>query len=150
MVPLLAGNSHSLRHPKVRPNYLHVSAGIGIAATMFLLYFPLCQMLGQSALTSIMLFNFLFIFLLFPLEGSLFRKICLLVAGSIVGLAWHFVKLSFVAVSFFYLGADAFKIIIVVLGPIVDLIWIVAVWSLSLSVLASAKKRNEEDGGSNN
>ncbi len=150
MVSLLAGNSHSLRHPKVRPNYLHVSAGIGIAATIFLIYFPLCQMLDQSALTSITLFNFLFIFLLFPLEGSLFRKICLLVAGNIVGLAWHFVKLSFVSVSFFYLGVNAFKIIIVVLGPIVDLIWIVAVWSLSLSVLASAKRRNEEDGGDNN
>ena len=123
-----------------------MSVGIGTAATMFLIYFPLCRILNESALISISIFNFLFIFLLFPLEGSLFRKIYLLVAGNIVGLAWHFIKLSFGAASVFYLGAGAFKILAVVIGPIIDLVWIVSVWSLGLSVLASAKRRNEGNG----
>ena len=147
---LLTGNRQSVEHLKVRPNYLHMSIGVGVAAIMLLIYFPLCRILNESALISIAVFNFLFIFLLFPLEGQLFRKVYLLVAGNLVGLVWHFIKLSFRAASVFYLGAGAFKIITVVVGPIIDLIWIVSVWSLSLSVLASAKRRNEGDGWGNN
>ena len=150
MVSLLARNKQSFRHPKVRPNYLHMFIGVGVAAIMLLIYFPLCRVPNESALISITIFNFLFIFLLFPLEGPLFRKVYLLVAGNIVGLAWYLIHSSFGAASVFYLGADAFKIITVVIGPIIDLVWIVSVWSLSLSVLASAKRRNERDGESNN
>ena len=142
---LLARSKKSFRHPKVRPNYLHMSVGIGTAAIMFFIYFQLCRILNEFALISISIFNLLFIFLLFPLEGSLFRKICLLVAGNIVGLAWHLIKSSFGVASVFYLGTDAFKIITVVIGPIIDLVWIVSVWSLGLSVLASAQRRDEGD-----
>jgi len=150
MVPLLARNRQSFRHPRMRPNYLHMSFGVGAAAITLLIFFPLCRIFNEFTLISIAVFNFLFIFLLFPLEGSLFRKICLLVAGNIVGLAWHFLKLSFEAASVFYLQASAFKIITVVVGPIIDLIWIVSFWSLGLSVLASSQRRNEGDGGDDN
>ncbi len=142
----VAMNRQSFRHPKVRPNYMHMYVGIGTATIMLLIYFSLHHVLNEPALISITIFNFLFVFLLFPLEGQLFRKVYLLVAGNIVGLVWHFIKSSFGAASVFYLGADTFRIIIVVIGPIIDLIWIVSVWSLSLSVLASAKRRNEGDG----
>ena len=147
VVSLLAKNRQSFRHPKVRPNYLHMSVGIGATAIMLLIYFPLCQILNESALISITIFNFLFVFLLFPLGGPLFRKVYLLVAGNIVGLAWHFIKSSFGATSVFYLGADTLKIITVIIGPIIDLVWIVSVWSLGLSMLASAKRRNEAKMG---
>ena len=140
---LLARNRQSLGHPKVRPNYLHMSVGIGAAAIMLFIYFTLCCILSESALISIALFNFLFVFLLFPLEGSLFRKVCLLVAGNIVGLAWYLIQSLFRVASVFYLGVDAFKIITVVIGPIIDLVWIVSIWSLGLSVLASAQRRDE-------
>ena len=125
---------------------MHMYVGIGTMAIMLLIYFSLHYILNETALISIIIFNFLFIFLLFPLEGPLFQKVYLLVAGNIVGLAWHFIKSSLGAASVFYLGADTFKIITVVIGPIIDLVWIVSVWSLSLSVLASAKRRNEGDG----
>ena len=74
---LLARNRQSFGHPKVRPNYLHMSVGVGVgvAVAMFLIYFPLCRTLNESALISITIFNFLFIFLLFPLEGPLDRTI---------------------------------------------------------------------------
>lgn len=126
-----------------------MSVGVGVAAVMLLIYFSLYRILNESALISITIFNFLFVFLLFPLESPLSRKVYLLVAGNIVGLVWHFIKSSFGAASVFYLGADAFKIITVVVGPIIDLLWIVSVWSLSLSVLASAKRRNGGDGENN-
>ncbi len=142
----MARNRQSFRHPKVRPNYMHMSVGIGTTAIMLLIYFSLHHILNETTLVSITIFNFLFVFLLFPLEGPLFRKVYLLVAGNIVGLVWHFIKSSFGAASVFCLGADTFKIITVVIGPIIDLVWIVSVWSLSLSILASAKKRNEGDG----
>jgi hypothetical protein len=135
-------------HPKVGPNYMHMSVGIGTTAIMLLIYFSLHNMLNEPTLISIIIFNFLFVFLLFPLEGPLFRKVYLLVAGNIVGLVWHFIKSSFGEASVFYLGADTLKIITVVIGPIIDLVWIVSVWSLSLSMLASAKKRNEGGGES--
>jgi len=140
----LARNRQGFRYTNVKPNYLHTFVGIGIAATMLLIfYLPMYRVLNESALIPINIFNFLFIFLLFPLQGPLFRKVCLLVAGNVVGLAWHFIKSSFGAVSVFYLGADAFKIITVVIGPIIDFVWIVSVWSLGLSMLASAQRRNE-------
>jgi len=118
-----------------------MSVGLGASAIMLLIYFSLRCILNESALISIALFNFLFAFLLFPLEGPLFRKVCLLIAGNIVGLVWYLLRSSFEAASVFYLGADAFRIIAVVIGPVVDLIWIVSVWSLGLSVLASAERR---------
>lgn len=146
---LLARNRQTFRYPKVRPNYVHMSVGIGTTAIMLLIYFSLHHILNETALISITIFNFLFVFLLLPLEGPLFQKVYLLVAGNIVGLVWHFIKSSFEAASVFYLGADTFEIITVVIGPIIDLVWVVSVWSLSLSVLASAKRRNEGDGENN-
>jgi len=145
-VPLLAGNRHGFGHPKVTPNYTYMSVGVGTTAIILLICLSLHHILDERALISISIFNFLFVFLLFPLEGSLFRKIYLLVAGNIVGLLWYFIKSSFGAASVFCLGTDALRIITVVIGPIIDLVWVVSVWSLSLSVLASAKKRNEGDG----
>jgi hypothetical protein len=120
-----------------------MSVGIGTTAIILFIYFSLQHILNETALISITIFNFLFVFLLLPLEGPLFQKVYLLVAGNIVGLVWHFIKSSFGAASVFYLGADTFKIINVIFGPIIDLVWIVSVWSLSLSMLASARKRKE-------
>lgn len=140
----MAENRQSPRN-RVGHNYRHVSIGIVTMAIILPIYLSLYRILNESALISITVFNFLFIFLLFPLKGPLFRKICLLVAGNIVGLVWHFINASFGAASAFYLGADAFKIITVVIGPVIDLVWIVSVWSLSLSMLASAKRSNEGD-----
>ena len=141
----MAGNSQSFGHPKVTPNYKHMSMGVGTMAIILLIYLSLHHILVERALVSITIFNFLFVFLLFPLEGPLFRKLYLLVAGNIVGLVWYFIISSFGSASVFYLGTDTLEIIIAVIWPIIDLIWIVSVWSLSLSMLASAKKRNEGD-----
>ena len=147
---LLARNRQSLGHPKLRPNYLHMSVGIGAISIMFFICFTLRCIFNESALIPIALFDFLFVFLLFPLEGPLFRKICLLVAGNCVGLAWYLIQSLFSAASVLYLGTYVFRIITVVIGPIIDLLWVVSIWSLGLSVLASAQRRNEGMKSSNN
>jgi len=143
----LTRSQQSFGHHRRRPNYLHVTVGVGVAVAMFLVYSSLYCMPNETAPVSIMVFNFFFIFLIFPLEGPLLRKILLLLSGNIVGLAWYLVQSSFGAASAYYLGVDAFKVIHVVMGPIVDSIWIVSVWSLGLSLLASTRRRSEKEKG---
>jgi len=120
-----------------------MAIGSGFAAVIILSHFQLVQILDISALVAIIFFNLLFVFLLFPLEGTLLRKIVLLFAGNIVGLLWYLIQLSLKEASMFFLSTDAFKIIIQVAKPLIDFVWIVSIWSLSLSVLASAKRKTE-------
>ena len=140
---LLTGNGERFGHLKVRPNFVHMAIGSGFAAVIILSHFQLVQILDISALVAISFFNLLFVFLLFPLEGTLLRKIVLLFAGNIVGLLWYLIQLSLKEASMFFLSTDAFKIITIVTKPLIDFVWIVSIWSLSLSVLASAKRKTE-------
>lgn len=140
---LLTGNVERFGHLKVRPNFVHMAVGSGFAAVIILSHFQLVQILDISALVAIIFFNLLFVFLLFPLEGTLLRKIVLLFAGNIVGLLWYLIQLSLKDASMFFLSPDAFKIITIVTKPLIDFVWIVSIWSLSLSVLASAKRKTE-------
>lgn len=139
----MTGNGERFGHLKVRPNFVHMAIGSGFAAVIILSHFQLVQILDISALVAIIFFNLLFVFLLFPLEGTLLRKIVLLFAGNIVGLLWYLIQLSLKEASMFFLSTDAFNIIILVAKPLIDFVWIVSIWSLSLSVLASAKRKTE-------
>jgi len=141
----LTRSQQSFGHHRRRPNYRHVTVGVGVAVAMFLVYSPLYCMPNETAPVSIMVFNFFFIFLIFPLEGPLLRKVFLLLSGNIVGLAWYLVQSFFKAASVHYLEIGAFEVIYVIVGPIIDLIWIVSFWSLGLSFLASIRRRNEKE-----
>ncbi|MDH5691015.1 MAG: hypothetical protein OEY81_06285 [Candidatus Bathyarchaeota archaeon] len=143
VVFLLTGNGERVGHIKVRPNFVHMAVGSVFAAAIILSHFQLVQILDISALVAISFFNLLFVFLLFPLEGTLLRKIVLLFAGNSVGLLWYLIQLSLKEVSMFFLSTDAFKIITILAKPLIDFVWIVSIWSLSLSVLASAKRKTE-------
>jgi len=143
----LTRNWQEARPSREKPNYLHMSVGVGVAVAMFLVYSSLHYTLNETALVSIAIFNFLFIFLIFPLEGSLSRKVFLLVLGNLVGLAWYLIQTLLVAVSAPYLEAGTLKVVYIVVWPIINLIWIVSVWSLGLSVLASARRRNKLEEG---
>ena len=120
-----------------------MAVGSVFAAAIILSHFQLVQILDISALVAISFFNLLFVFLLFPLEGTLLRKIVLLFAGNSVGLLWYLIQLSLKEVSMFFLSTDAFKIITILAKPLIDFVWIVSIWSLSLSVLASTKRKTE-------
>ena len=130
---------------RLKPNFLHVAVGSGLAAVAILAHFHLLPLLGLSAQIAITFFHLLFVFLLFPLQGPLLRKIGLLFAGNIVGGLWYLLRAAFQDASVLFLGIDAFKIILTVVSPIIDFIWIVSLWSLSLSVLASAKKEEDRE-----
>ena len=129
-----------LGHQKVKPKFLHVAVGSVLAIVILIAHFQLISFLNLSAQIAITLFHLLFVFLLFPLQGPLLRKVGLLFAGNIVGGLLYLIRSAFQEASVSFLNVDAFKVIAVVVTPIIDFIWIVSLWSLSLSVLASAKK----------
>jgi uncharacterized membrane protein len=126
-----------------------MSVGVGVMIALFLVYSLLRFTPNEPAAVSIVIFNFLFVFLLFPLEGPLLHKVLLLVSGNLVGLAWYIIQSSFVATSPPYLEAGAFKVVYVLVYPIINLVWIVSFWSLGLSMLAPARRRNKLEWGSN-
>lgn len=124
----------------VRPNFVHVAVGSVFVAASIPLHIQFNPELNLPALAGLGFFNFLFLLLLFPLEGSLRRKIVLLTAGNCVGALWYLILLSFEgAVS--VASADAVNVAFLAAKPLVDFVWIVSVWSLSLSVLASNRRK---------
>ena len=131
-----------LGHLRMRPNLFHMVVGSALVTAIIFLSFQLIPTFGLPALVAIGFFNLLFLFLLFPLEGPLLRKTMLLIGGNAVGVLWYLIQLSFEEV-FLALNSDTFKTVILVAKPLIDFVWIVAVWSLSLSVLASYRIKME-------
>jgi len=95
----------------------------------------------RSGLISITIFGLLFLFLMFPLEGSIWLKIAWLELGFIIGLTWSFIRLSIAVLVAYHLGAGAFAVAEFFTGPFTDFFWVVSVWSLGLSTLISAKNK---------
>ena len=126
----------------MKPNFFHMAIGSVFVTSIILLHVQLIRKLDLPALVAIGFFNFLFLFLLFPLEGPLLRKVVLLIAGNHVGALWYIIQLSFEE-AFFFLNTDLFKIIVLIAKPLIDFVWIVTIWSLSLSVLTPYKRKTE-------
>ena len=101
----------------------------------------LCK-LNPSALIAITFFNLLFVSLLFPLQGPLLSKFVLLIVGNCVGTFWYIVQSSLKDV-FASLSTGIFEVINLLAKPLFDFLWVVIVWSLSLSVLSSYRKKME-------
>lgn len=94
---------------------------------------------GESALMLI-IFDFLFISLVFPLDGTFAKKIMLLLVGNVIGLLWNSIFSSFAYVADCYFG-NFFSTLYVILNPLLNFVWVISFWSISLSVLASSKQR---------
>jgi len=124
-----------------RPKYLHVVTGAVAAFSVLLL---LHCTLEDSTIVSTMIFNLLSVLLIFPLRGPLWCKMLWLGLGSLVGLAWNLIWLFFRDVA---LGLNGFQILYSVIGPAINFMWIVPVWSLGLSALASVERRKRERKG---
>lgn len=112
---------------------------MAIGAIVALSIYPLLHgALEGSTIVSIMIFSLLSVLLTFPLRGPLWCKMLWLGLGNLVGLAWSLVRLSLLA---FMSGAGVSQIVHFAIGPAVDFLWIVPVWSLGLSALASVERR---------
>ena len=138
----MTSKGERFENPHMKPNFFHLAVGSVFVTVIILLHVQLIRKLDLPALVAISFFNFLFLFLLFPLEGPLLRKVVLLIAGNLVGALWYIIQLSFED-AFFFLNTDLFKIIVLVAKPLIDFVWIVSIWSLSLSLLAPYKRKTE-------
>ena len=125
---------------KLRPNFFHLTVGSVLMVFLLVLQVQLISQLKIPTIVAIVFFNIFFVFLLFPLDGPLLYKIILLIMGNFVGILWYLVQLSFESV-FLFLRITEFRIVILLVKPLIDFMWMVVFWSFSLSVLASYKRK---------
>jgi len=127
-----------MKKSEFRINHLIFGFSAGAIASYMLLSFP---DIGNQSVFMLAIFNFLFVSLIFPLNGTLTRKLSMLLAGNIIGLLWNYLFSMLVATVANYFG-EFFNTVYIILNPFVNLIWIVSFWSISLTVLANSKKEN--------
>jgi hypothetical protein len=116
----------------------HLTCGI-LASILFTFAFrPFTAGDAWSMLTFVS-FNLLFVCLSFLLEGSLKRKLILLFCGDCLYLLLNRLLDHFwMSIAQSYKPLDRFY---VVLGPFVNMIWIVSFWSFGLTFLAGSRKQ---------
>ena len=117
--------------------------GLVLTLPIMFLHIRLIGVFDLAALFAVVFFNFLFVFLLFPLKGSLPHKAVLLIAGNGVGGLWYLIRLS-CEEAICFSNIEPLRILFVVAKPFIDFVWIVAVWSVSLSVLSRHKGKMEK------
>jgi hypothetical protein len=83
---------------------------------------------------SLVIFNVLFVSLMFQLNGSINRKLCLLTAGNLMGLSWNFI-FNYLDVAGTISFGETFNVLYMLFFPFLSSIWIVSFWSLSLTFL---------------
>ena len=119
---------------RIRHSILGFLAGIIVTYILILSFY----LVNSEAAFMLIVFDFLFVSLVFPLDGSFVKKIGLLLIGNVIGLLWNSVFSSFTYVAACYFGGFL-NVLYMILNPLLNLIWVVSFWSISLSVLASSK-----------
>jgi hypothetical protein len=102
-----------------------------LAASLLLINFESTVALG--------IFDVLFVSLVFLLNGSLVRKLCLLALGNLTGLFWNYLLNSF-SVEATEVFGKLFSCFYLVFFPFLSSVWIVSFWALSLGVLHHRRK----------
>jgi hypothetical protein len=92
----------------------------------------------QSTAT-LLIFNTLFVSLTFQLNGKLNLKLGLLALGNLMGLFLNFIFSSFVVAGATSFG-ETFNNFYTFSYPLLNSLWIVTFWSLSLTVLHPSEK----------
>ena len=121
---------------------LALVASISTAGVAYLLTGYL-HILSLETAAILFVFNFLFLSFLFELNGTLRKKLGLLVLGNLMGLAWNCLLAIIADFGGSYSG-DIFIICFRILFPLLNSIWVVSFWSLSLSVLPRLKLEHAE------
>jgi hypothetical protein len=121
---------------------LALVASISTAGVAYLLTGYL-HLLSLETAAILFVFNFLFLSFLFELNGTLRKKLGLLVLGNLMGLAWNCLLAIIADFGGSYSG-DIFIICFRILFPLLNSIWVVSFWSLSLSVLPRLKLEHAE------
>jgi len=115
-----------------------------VAASLFILFyglFPITWETIQAMFQALFTFNFLFLFIFMPLKCSLARKVAILLLGNILSFIWGMLFYLFAQQLIGQFGG-VFNALYVILGPMLNVLWVVAFWSTSLTFLA--EKENKE------
>lgn len=110
---------------------------IGTAFSFLFLYF---LKLPSETLVTLVLFNFLFSSLIFPLDGAITKKVFIHVIGNVMGLVWNYLFYLFAYAAADTLG-NLFSIPYIILSPFLNLVWVVSFWAVSLTWLAPSKEK---------
>jgi hypothetical protein len=101
------------------------------------------RFINIESTVTLLIFNLLFLSLTSQLNGSLNRKLGMLALGNIIGLFWNFF-LDFFAIAGVTFFGEMFNVFYAVFYPLLNFMWIVSFWSLSLSVLPNYKSMRTE------
>lgn len=126
-----------MKNTKLRNN--HIISGLfleAIALCMILSF----RYISVESTAMLAIFNLLFAFLIFQLNGTLRKKLCVLALGNIIGLFWNYIFFLFAVTAADFFG-QIFGVFYVVLNPLLNLTWIVSFWSISLTFLANPQTK---------
>ncbi len=106
----------------------HLCLGFLMAAIITYITLFFSPVSNESTLM-LVIFNFLFISLVFPLRGKLGKKMTLLLLGNMVGLLWNTIFSVFAYAAVHFIG-EVFNVFYMILNPLLNLVWIVSFWSI--------------------
>jgi hypothetical protein len=118
-----------------------------LVAILFVETIVLCIMgsfrfINNESTIALFIFNAFFISIIFQLNGSLIRKICILTLGNLVGFSWNLLFFHFFDAGVQYFGDEFttfFTTFYTLAFPFLNLTWVVPFWSFSLSFLTNPK-----------
>lgn len=131
------------RGPTLEWKTSHLVFGFSAAAIASYAFFS-CPRINNESAIMLTIFNFLFVSVTFPLNGTLVRKSALLLIGNVIGLSWNYLFSALAHVVAYYFGESA-NTLYMILSPFANLIWIVSYWSVCLTVLSKSENRKTED-----
>ena len=101
------------------------------------------RFINIESTASLLIFNLLFVSLTFQLNGPLNRKLCMLALGNVFGLFCNFVFYFFAIAGVAFFG-ETFNLFYAVVYPLLNFMWIVSFWSMSLAVLPNPERMRAE------
>lgn len=90
---------------------------------------------------------FLLVLFLFPLKGSLVKKVLFLVVSGLLCLLFNILTCCLISQLAEYLD-NAFNILHIIASPLLNVLWLVSLYSLGLSFVTHSK--SEIDHGADN
>jgi len=111
----------------------------GLAAEATIIAFSHFLEVAEEILQALVVFNVFFVCMLFPLNGSLKRKLAILAFGNIVCLIWN-TMFSMLACTLASSAWAGFNALFILLSPLLNSLWVVSLWSISLTFLADSGK----------
>jgi hypothetical protein len=100
------------------------------------------RMINIESSITLVIFDLLFVSLIFQLKGSLIKKMLILAVGNAVGFSCNFLffNFSYAGLNYFHEFQNQFNAFYTVIFPFLNMIWIVPFWSFSLSFLIESKE----------